>query len=185
MLYFTLKALHLACVVLWFGALFTVCQWLPRLNAAPAESADPGTPRRSAARRLWRDVASPSAGLAIVLGIVLMLTGHSADWVALKLIAVACLVLVHVAAGVWLHALLEPDAPHWQPRWLGALMSCVLLVLFLLIAALSAAKPGRDSLTHIPAVAARHGVVQSVRRLSEACVRSHCGFLRRDVSRWP
>lgn len=148
MLYFTLKALHLACIALWFGALFTLCNLLPRLSTLPNTEGRMESWLQKTAVRLWRDVASPFAALAIVLGLVLMLSGHAADWVAIKLIAVAGLVLLHVAAGAWLHALQDTDGGWVRPAWLGHAMAGTLLVLFLLIAGLSSAKPERTVFKH-------------------------------------
>jgi uncharacterized membrane protein len=97
-----LKLLHIGAVIVWSGALL----YLPALIAAAA------TPAPSAARdvqprwpllprRVYIDLATPAALLAIVSGTLIFVSqGLLAPWLMFKLAGVGLLVLGHGACGL-------------------------------------------------------------------------------------
>ena len=93
-----LKAIHISTMLVWSAALF----YLPSLLAA-----HPTTTKRTAFYRLramirlaYIGIASPAAIIAIISGsaLIVVATAHG-GWLALKLTAVAAMVIFHVYCG--------------------------------------------------------------------------------------
>src|SRR4030042_6724268 len=78
------KAFHIIAVVTWFAALFS----LPRLFVYPAMSEDAVSIERFKVmeRKLYRGIMTPSAVIAVTLGLWLWLGfGFSGGWLAAQL----------------------------------------------------------------------------------------------------
>ena len=157
-MYFWLKVVHISAMAFWFTGLF----FLPRLFEAHhrGEIDDERRYFNHAANALFYGLMTPAAIITTVLGMVLMAWGPVGAWLVVKLVLVALAVLLHLYLGVVLQQLGQGTARHgpWFFRTLGWLP----LVLLLVIAALTAAKPGtfgelpappsHASLTHSPGV---------------------------------
>jgi len=89
-----LKAFHIVFVVTWFAGLF----YLPRLFVYHAMSEDATSIERFKVmeRKLFHGIMTPSAVLALVLGVWLWLGyGFAGGWLHVKLALVAVLVAYH------------------------------------------------------------------------------------------
>jgi len=95
-----LRALHIIAVICWFAGIF----YLPRILVYYAGSEDPDTRAQLAvmAHKLYRFI-TPIAVIAILLGLAMLATNwsyyQSATWMWGKLVAVAALVIYHIACG--------------------------------------------------------------------------------------
>lgn len=136
-MYFWLKILHIAAMVLWFAGL----SFLPRLFMARHRNARDGRGAyfNKVAKALFFHIATPAAVATIALGMVLIAYGPTGAWLAMKLVAVSVAVLLHLYMGVMLYELGQGRDRHgvgfyrvfgWMP-W----------VLLLVVAALTGAKP--------------------------------------------
>lgn len=132
-----LKALHLAMLILWCGGLFA----LPVMLAwhDPAITQSDYTRMRRATHFTYTLCVTPAAVIAIASGTLLIfLREVFVTWMFAKLVAVACLVLLHVWLGYAVVAVAErrgvTQAAH-RPGWPLALLVVVILVILTLVLA--------------------------------------------------
>jgi len=88
------KAFHIIAVVTWFAALF----YLPRLFVYHAMSDDAASIERFKVmeRKLYRGIMTPSAMVAVTLGLWLWLGfGFAGGWLHAKLALVTVLLIYH------------------------------------------------------------------------------------------
>ena len=108
-----LKALHIIAVICWFAGIF----YLPRILVYYAASDDEAARAVLAlmARKLYRFI-TPIAVLEIALGLLMMVGNWtyylSAAWLWGKLVAVAALVIYHIACGRLVAAVERGDDHH-------------------------------------------------------------------------
>jgi putative membrane protein len=100
MLYLWLKAAHIVFVITWFAALF----YLPRLFVYHAMSSDATSIERFKLmeRKLYRGIMTPSAWLAVGLGVALLWLEPGwlrQGWLHAKLALVAALIGYHLWCG--------------------------------------------------------------------------------------
>ena len=101
MLMLWLKAFHIVFVITWFAGIF----YLPRLFVYHALTEDPISNARFKVmeRRLYRGIMTPSAVLAIGLGVSMMILGwdafRHAGWLHAKLALVVALIGYHIWCG--------------------------------------------------------------------------------------
>ncbi|WP_052773031.1 CopD family protein [Luteimonas sp. FCS-9] len=136
-MYFWLKVLHILAMTVWFSGLF----FLPRLFVARQRreiDADPGF-WNPVTNTLFFRIMTPAALVTIVAGGVLIAFGPTGAWLVLKLVVVAAAVLLHLYFGLLLYELGQ-DRDHHGPTFYRAI-GWVPLLLLLLIAALTGAKP--------------------------------------------
>ncbi len=94
-----IKAFHIIAVVCWFAALF----YLPRLFVYHVQSADAVSRERFRVmeRKLYRGIMTPSAVVAVALGLWLLVQGwdyyRGAGWMHAKLALVGVLIGYHAA----------------------------------------------------------------------------------------
>lgn len=131
-----IKAFHIVFVITWFAGLF----YLPRLFVYHAMSTDQASQERFKVmeRKLFRGIMTPSAVLAILLGIAMFhyVPGYlHTGWMAAKLALVGLLIFYHVWCGVILKAFREDrnTRSHVWYRWFNeapvvALAAIVVLV---------------------------------------------------------
>lgn len=129
-MYFWLKFFHIAAVAVWFAGLF----FLPRVFIGGTRGSAP------LGRTLYAGVMTPAAAIAVMLGLVLLLAyGFDGAWLPAKLVLVTGLVLVHTYLGFVLHRAEIGEQRHGPFTF--RVLTWLPLVLFLGIAALTAAKP--------------------------------------------
>ncbi|KLI98759.1 hypothetical protein WQ56_14525 [Luteimonas sp. FCS-9] len=124
-------------MTVWFSGLF----FLPRLFVARQRreiDADPGF-WNPVTNTLFFRIMTPAALVTIVAGGVLIAFGPTGAWLVLKLVVVAAAVLLHLYFGLLLYELGQ-DRDHHGPTFYRAI-GWVPLLLLLLIAALTGAKP--------------------------------------------
>ena len=127
---FWLKFFHIAAVAVWFSGL----AFLPRvfIGHDPDDAA--------LGRVLYKGVMTPAAAVAIALGLALILSiGFDGAWLPAKLVLVAIIVLLHAYLGFALHRIETGGRRHGALTW--RLVTWLPLVLFVAVAALTAAKP--------------------------------------------
>lgn len=129
-----LMALHITALLLWCAALFA----LPGLLAACRAGQDDEHRLRGMTRFTYLMLASPAAVIAVISGTLLIYpTEAYSGWLALKLTAVAGLVLFHVLCGRLIVALLE-QPQLWSVRIFHALVGLpavlVVVILWLVLA---------------------------------------------------
>ena len=92
-----IKALHICFMVTWFAGLF----YLPRLFVYHAMSNDETSNDRFKVmeRKLFYGIMTPGAILTAVFGFWMMSYGFSGNWINLKLVLVAVLVIYHLWCG--------------------------------------------------------------------------------------
>jgi protoporphyrinogen IX oxidase len=92
-----IKTFHIVFVVAWYAGLF----YLPRLFVYHAQATDTISIERFKVmeRKLYFGIMTPSAVLAIGLGLALMGYGFRGGWLHAKLALVALLVILHVYLG--------------------------------------------------------------------------------------
>ncbi len=98
-----IKAFHIIFVVTWFAGLF----YLPRLFVYHTLATDRTSIERFKImeRKLFWGIMTPSAFLAVVLGLILFAgygVGVNAGWMHAKLLLVAILIVHHVYLGILL-----------------------------------------------------------------------------------
>lgn len=135
-----IKFVHIVALVCWCGALL----YLPMLIAKSARIAS-GPPlfeddSPPVPRFVYNSLVTPAALLAIASGTLLFLVhGLASDWLVLKLLAVAGMVVAHGVSG-WLVLRLENG--HVQGVMMGAVAAWVLAATcMLLVVGLVLAKP--------------------------------------------
>lgn len=134
--YLTYKTLHLIFIVAWFAGLF----YLPRLFVYHSMCEDrPGIERfKIMERKLFWGIATPSAILTIIFGLLLWLRiGFGGGWLHAKLTLVLLMVLYHIWCGKLLNDFKHERNRHghvWY-RWFNempifALAGIIYLVVF-------------------------------------------------------
>lgn len=138
-MYFWLKVVHIAAVMLWFTGLFL----LPRLfiNRVNAREATDHVRLNRIGKSLYFGVMTPAGVMAVLAGILLIVGyGFQGDWLPAKLGLVSLVVLLHVYFGQLLLDLGRGHTRHGN--FFYAILNWSPLLLFLGIAALTAVKPG-------------------------------------------
>jgi len=131
-----LKALHIASLALWCGALL-VLPTLFRHRGRVGEGLGADELHRTV-RAVFVGLASPAAVVAVGTGTGLIFVGNVfTPWMFLKLAAVAALVGMHVRAGFVLFHLFDPGRryPRWRQVGATILASGVLATILLLVLA--------------------------------------------------
>jgi putative membrane protein len=136
MTYAWLKAFHIIFVVTWFAALF----YLPRLFVYHAMSVDQISLERFKVmeRKLYRGIMMPSAALAVLFGIgmLLLVPGWlQQGWLHVKLALVALLLGYHAYCGKLVRDFREDRnrRSHVWYRWFNELPVAVLIAAVLLV----------------------------------------------------
>jgi putative membrane protein len=129
------KALHIVFVVTWFAGLF----YLPRLFVYHAMAGDrPSIERfKVMERKLYRGIMTPSAVLAVALGLWLWLAWFrgAGGWLHAKLALVALLIAYHLWCGVLLRAFAagRNRKSHVWLRWFNEVPVVILFATVLLV----------------------------------------------------
>lgn len=132
------KTFHIVFVVAWYAGLF----YLPRLFVYHAQATDTISLERFKImeRKLYFGIMTPSAVLAIALGLWLMSFGFRGGWLHAKLALVALLVIVHVYLGKLMFDFKHDRnrRSHVFYRWLNEIPALPILVA---VVYLAVAKP--------------------------------------------
>ncbi|ABI55785.1 protoporphyrinogen oxidase HemJ [Alkalilimnicola ehrlichii] len=139
-MYLWVKAFHIIAVVTWFAALF----YLPRLYVYHAMAEDrTGIERfKVMERKLYRGIMTPSAIVAVGLGIwlLILIPGWlSQGWMHAKLVLVALLIGYHVYCGHLLKQFRD-DRNTRSHRWYRVFNELPVLVLIAVVV-LAVVKP--------------------------------------------
>ena len=137
MSYLWLKAFHLIAVICWFAGIF----YLPRLFVyhAMAEDAISRERFKIMERKLFWGIMTPSAVLAIILGLFLLGTNFSfymqAAWMHAKLSCVFLLVIFHVMCWHYLKAFREDRNIHSHKfyRWFNEAPVILLVAIIIFV----------------------------------------------------
>ncbi|BAN33925.1 hypothetical protein SCD_n00076 [Sulfuricella denitrificans skB26] len=129
-----IKAFHIIAVVTWFAALF----YLPRLFVYHAMSEDAVSIARFKVmeRKLYRGIMTPSAMLAVTLGLWLWLGfGFSGGWLHAKLALVTVLLVYHVYCGKLLRNFRDDRNQHGHVfyRWFNEFPVLILVAVVILV----------------------------------------------------
>ncbi|MBU1689643.1 MAG: protoporphyrinogen oxidase HemJ [Gammaproteobacteria bacterium] len=129
-----IKAFHIIAVVTWFAALF----YLPRLFVYHAMSEDAVSIARFKVmeRKLYRGIMTPSAMLAVTLGLWLWLGfGFSGGWLHTKLALVTVLLVYHVYCGKLLRDFRDDRNHHSHVfyRWFNEFPVLILVAVVILV----------------------------------------------------
>jgi putative membrane protein len=130
------KALHVTAVAIWAAGLLALPFLFLQRVGMPAGA------RLDALHRLVRflyvNLMSRAAFVAIGTGVVIIFLRQTwVPWFSLKLLMVACLVLVHVLSGLLILKLFEPGESYSRPRcffWTATNLAVVTSILFLVLA---------------------------------------------------
>lgn len=142
-MYFWLKVFHITAMSVWFVGLF----FLPRLLAAHRPDSDEDEQAVAPeAKTLYFQLMTPAGVLAIALGMVLIAYIPQSAWLVLKLMVVVVAVCLHLYLGVVLYDLGRNK--HRHGVWFYRVLAWLPLLLLLVLAALTGAKP--DSLGGLP-----------------------------------
>ncbi len=155
-MYFWLKLLHIAAVMVWFCGLF----FLPRLFAARRRGGRDADPAyfNPVANLLFFRITTPAGIIAIALGMWLIAFIPFGGWLAAKLVVVMAAVLLHLYFGVHLYQLGQGQERHGAAFY--HMVGWVPLLLLLALAALTGAKPRTFGELPVPPLAtpaAAHG----------------------------
>lgn len=128
------KAFHIIAVVTWFAALF----YLPRLFVYHAMSEDAVSIERFKVmeRKLYRGIMTPSAVIAVTLGLWLWLGfGFSGGWLHAKLALVTVLLGYHGYCGKLLHDFRDDRNRHGHVfyRWFNEFPVLILVAVVILV----------------------------------------------------
>ena len=128
------KAFHIIAVVTWFAALF----YLPRLFVYHAMSEDAVSIERFKVmeRKLYRGIMTPSAMLAVTLGLWLWLGfGFSGGWLHAKLALVTVLLIYHGYCGKLLRDFSDDRNRHSHVfyRWFNEFPVLILVAVVILV----------------------------------------------------
>jgi len=128
------KAFHIISVVTWFAALF----YLPRLFVYHAMSEDAVSIERFKVmeRKLYRGIMTPSAIIAVTLGLWLWLGfGFSGGWLHAKLALVTVLLIYHVYCGKLLRDFRDGrnTRNHVFYRWFNEFPVLILVTVVILV----------------------------------------------------
>ncbi len=134
MLFLWIKSFHIIFVVTWFAGLF----YLPRLYVYHAMADDAvGIERfKVMERKLYYGIMTPSAVLAVALGVWLWLAyGFSGTWLHIKLALVAVLIAYHAYCGKLLIDFKRDRNRHGHVyyRWLNELPVLILIASVVLV----------------------------------------------------
>lgn len=129
-----IKAFHIIAVVTWFAALF----YLPRLFVYHAMSDDAISNERFKImeRKLYRGIMTPSAMVAVTLGLWLWLGyGFSGGWLHAKLTLVIVLLAYHVYCGKLLRDFRDDrnQRSHVFYRWFNEFPVLILVAVVILV----------------------------------------------------
>ncbi|MDP3482787.1 MAG: protoporphyrinogen oxidase HemJ [Sulfuricella sp.] len=129
-----IKAFHIIAVVTWFAALF----YLPRLFVYHAMSADAVSIERFKVmeRKLYRGIMTPSAIIAVTLGLWLWLGfGISGGWLYAKLALVTVLLIYHGYCGKLLRDFRDDRNRHGHVfyRWFNEFPVLILVAVVILV----------------------------------------------------
>jgi len=131
------KAFHIMSVITWFAALF----YLPRLFVYHAMSEDEVSNARFKImeRKLYRGIMTPSAIVALVLGVWLMsyypiTTLATMGWLHVKLVLIFILFAYHVLCGRILRDFANDDnqRSHVYYRWFNEFPVLILIAVVIL-----------------------------------------------------
>lgn len=155
-MYFWLKVLHILAMTVWFTGLF----FLPRLFVARHRREIDSDPEywNPVTNTLFFRIMTPAALVTITLGGILIAWNPSGAWLVLKLVVVAGAVLLHLYMGLLLYELGHGRCRHGPTFF--RIIGWVPLVLLLLIAGLTGAKP--QTLGDLPAPPSRNVDVEDV-----------------------
>lgn len=128
------KAFHIIAVVTWFAALF----YLPRLFVYHAMSEDAASIERFKVmeRKLYRGIMTPSAMVAVTLGLWLWLGfGFSGGWLHAKLALVTVLLIYHGYCGKLLRDFRDDRNRHSHVfyRWFNEFPVLILVAVVILV----------------------------------------------------
>ncbi len=131
------KAIHIMFVVFWFAGIF----YLPRLFVYHAMATDSISVERFKVmeRKLYRGIMTPSAVVALTVGVVLLIASWDlyirAGWMHAKLVLVAVLIGYHIYCGriVAAFARDENRKSHHFYRWLNEAPILILAGVVLLV----------------------------------------------------
>jgi protoporphyrinogen IX oxidase len=131
------KAIHIMFVVFWFAGIF----YLPRIFVYHAMATDSISVDRFKVmeRKLYRGIMTPSAVVALIAGIVLLIGSWDlyirAGWMHAKLLLVAVLIGYHIYCGriVGAFARDENRKSHRFYRWLNEAPILILVGVVLLV----------------------------------------------------
>lgn len=129
-----IKAFHIIFVITWFAGLF----YLPRLFVYHAMATDHISMNRFKVmeRKLFYGIMTPSAVLAVGLGVWLWLTyGFGGTWLHIKLALVIVLVAYHAYCAKLLLDFKHDRNPHGHVfyRWLNELPVIILIAVVILV----------------------------------------------------
>ncbi|OIP14092.1 MAG: TIGR00701 family protein [Betaproteobacteria bacterium CG2_30_59_46] len=129
-----IKAFHIIAVVTWFAALF----YLPRLFVYHAMSEDAVSIERFKVmeRKLYRGIMTPSAMVAVPLGLWLWLGfGFFGGWLHVKLALVTVLLIYHVYCGKLLRDFRDDCNRHSHVfyRWFNEFPVLILVAVVILV----------------------------------------------------
>lgn len=133
MIYIWIKALHIIAIVCWFAAML----YLPRLFVYHAQTDDQaGRDRfKIMERKLYRGIMTPSLVVTLVCGFYLAMTlGFLGNWLHLKIVLVAALVVYHFYCGKLLKAFSRDENVHSHVfyRWFNEFPAVLLVVIVVL-----------------------------------------------------
>lgn len=137
-MYLWVKAFHVVFVVTWFAALF----YLPRLFVYHAMSEDTISRERFKVmeRKLYRGIMTPSAVLAVALGLWMLVLPMGRAWLSMgwlhtKLALVVLLIGYHLYCGVLLRRFRDDrnTYSHVWYRWFNEAPVLVLVAIILLV----------------------------------------------------
>ena len=128
------KAFHIIAVVTWFAALF----YLPRLFVYHAMSDDAASIERFKVmeHKLYRGIMTPSAMVAVTLGLWLWLGfGFSGGWLHAKLALVTVLLIYHGYCGKLLRDFRDDRNRHSHVfyRWFNEFPVLILVAVVILV----------------------------------------------------
>ena len=125
-----IKAFHIIFVVTWFAGLF----YLPRLFVYHSQATDATSIARFKImeRRLFQAIMTPSAVIAVGLGLTLYLhfgVGRGMGWMHAKLVLVAILIAHHIYLGKLLNDFARDQSCHSHRfyRWLNEIPAAPVL----------------------------------------------------------
>jgi protoporphyrinogen IX oxidase len=137
-----LKFVHLAAIAVWSGGLLAL-PFLFRQRRQIEVGPDLDRLHRLA-RFVYVDAASPAAFVAIASGTALIFAQATfEEWFSLKMLLVAALVMLHVAAGLVLLHLFSPKASFGRSAYMALTSAYLILITAILWVVL--AKPHIDS----------------------------------------
>lgn len=131
-----IKALHLIFVITWFAGLF----YIPRLFIYQIEAFDKPSPEKEIlgdqlkimAKRLWYIITWPSAVLAILFAVLLLIISPAwllQSWMHIKLVFVFLLILYHLKTHQILNQL-QNDQVNYSSKFMRVWNEVTTIILF-------------------------------------------------------